>query len=151
MIIVASVQVINTRLDVLFCVGNGGVKLEQAAVADQAVAVQLFNDIVHGIGLVYGDGHHLILPAEGQYIGSTHPQHPSGGDADGKNQGQPDKGDQNVGNSQQTFPLFPLGTALSHGTLTVLRFRLFGLRIRHGVKVLAVIPVFLVGRIRFIR
>ena len=143
-IVIAGIQIVNAGLNILLGVGNGGVEVEQALVADEARVVELVGDVLHGVGFVDGDGDRLVLPAEGQHVGGADPQHPSGGDADGQDQSQPHEGHQNVGDAQQTFALFPLGTALPGGTLVGGDPVLRGRSVEHLVKFLAVVPVFLV-------
>ena len=142
MIVVSGVQVVDARVDVLFGIGNACVQPEQAAVADQAVVIQLLNNIVHGVGLVDGHGNGFVLPSEGQHIRRAHPDHPSGGDADGNDQDEPHHGGENVGNSEQTLALFALGAALSR-LMDRGRGRLLGGGgLQHVVKFLAVILKF---------
>ena len=142
-IVVPGVQVVNAGVDLLLGVGDVGIEVEQALVADQTGVVELVGDAVHGVGLVNGDGDGLVFPPESQHIGGADPNHPSQRDADDHDQCQPHDGDQNVGDAQQTLSTGFLRTSFFDGALTTGRFSFRGGGILCGVKITVAVPVFL--------
>ena len=143
MIVVPGIQVVNAGVDFLLGVGDVGVEVKQALVADQTGVIELVGDAVHGVGLVNGDGDGLVFPPEGQHVGGADPDHPPHSHADDHDQRQPHDGDQNVGDTQQTLSTGFLGASFFDGTLTGRRFPFRSGSIRRGVKTAVVIPVFL--------
>ena len=116
-VVVQGVQIPDTGLNFPFVHSEAGIELEQTRIADQVGAFQLLGDIVNVVGGGDGDGHLVILPAEGQHVRRADPDHPAQRNADGQNNGDPDQCHKDVGNAQQALALPPLGAALGGGVI----------------------------------
>ena len=125
---------------------KAGVKLEQPRVTDQAALVELLRNVLNGIRLVYGNGHGLVLPSEGQYIRGADPCHSAKRHADDQHNCRPYQRYQNIGDTQQSLALLPAGSALP-GWAAVGGHRLrFRFRVQKVPEFLIVQLLIVVGR-----
>ena len=149
MVVIPGIEIPDAGMDLTFIHSEAGVKLEKLGITDQAALIQLISDFIDGIRLVHRNGNGFILPSESQNIRCADPEHPSQGHTDGKDNGCPNQGHQNIGNAKEALPFLPAGTAFPGRTVMGRHGLLLRLGTQKGLEFFVINFPVVVLRVRF--